>query len=181
MSKIKINLLPPEVLQSAKVKAQKQLIDQISIIFMVIVIMAVGGLFGLVIYQKNLLDGAQSELATLNKQVKSLESQEGLLLSLKHRIDTTRNLYKEESKQASALQLITTLSPQEIKVNSLSIDKSAIISYNFETYSLVDILKMFDSLTDPSKSEGRISKVSVENLNMNSANQFRGDLLIRTK
>lgn len=164
MGKISINLLPPELKLEEKKKSKKAWVVRLTIlaVFFVIIVTAVA--FGFGIFKKTEHRQFSANLENARKKVASLNENEGYLTLIRDHLSTIDKLRSSQSQVTSSFQLIFNLVPSGVSVQSVSIDGGKLISLSGESNS-VDSLSLFlDNLTISEKNEGKIAKVTVNNL-----------------
>lgn len=177
MSKISINLLPPEILDEDKIKGKQPLFTKISISLLILIVALTVAVFMYGISQSLALKNLENQVDQASLKVTTLKEQEGLLTLLKARIDKIKSLAGQESPPAQAFNMISGVMPAEMKLLSFSMDKNSRIILSGETSTTVSIKSFFDSLMDTGKSGG-VSSVKVESLSRSMDGKIRFDLTI---
>jgi hypothetical protein len=166
MSKLSINLLPPELEANKKKAKRRALINRLSVSLLafMVALSAVGLVLDIIqsLNVKNLDRKVDSVKAEVTKQKK----QEELVLVLKDRISGINNLLNNDTPHAKAFNLITKLVPDSVKINNFSIDKKGVVLLGGETTSPTYLSAFFNNLTDPTINENKISQVTVESLSV---------------
>lgn len=181
MQKISINLLPVEfsVIQEREKRFYK--VQAISIAVLLLLIFLASTTVALGYLQSKQVKQAQSDLSSAENLVSGLKDKESSLMALKNRINNIQQIQKDPSKQRTMYNLIDSLIPSNITVNSISIDKGGdvLISAVFRNISLFD--DFVENLVSKEKNEGRITTVGIENLSRARDGQFRASFKVDTK
>lgn len=165
MDKIKINLIPEEIKEKAKKEAKQALINRISIAFLGLLIIATSGILATVIYQGATLSSLNVEIEQEKSRVSSYKDVEAVVNLLKNRIDTINQFTNKRYKQRDVFDLITSLFPVGVSLESIQIDKTSKVVISGETENTGALKILFDNLVDPKSNEGKIALVTVNSLN----------------
>jgi len=176
--KLSINLLPPEVAKKEFYKSRLQLINQLSVVGLILMIVLTGSILLLRLLQGQELNTASQQLTEATDQVQSLKSREGLLLNFKTRLDKLIGYSQNPSKAITAFDLVDSLKPANIRTVYLGIDRLADVTFSGESSGSADLGVFFSNLTDDQKTNGQILKVRSDNLSRVGANRYKFDLII---
>lgn len=179
MSKIQINLLPIELRSVNTQNQKKALFLNLSILWLVIVIVLSVGVLSFRFIQNTRIQNSDEKISEAKEKVNQYKTQEQLVLVLKQRLQGINTVVSQDAGQAQAFNLITLLTPAQIRITSFSIDKSGNVVLQGEASSLVVLKDLFDNLTDPRKNEGKIVSSKVEALNKGTNDRIRFDLTIQ--
>lgn len=179
--KLNINLLPPEVAQKESYKARLRLINQISIIGLVLMITVASSILLLRLLQSQELNQASQQLTEATDHVQSLKSREGLLLNFKNRLDKLVGYTKQPSKAVTAFDLVDSLRPANIRTVYFGVDRQSDVTFSGESTGSADLGVFFANLTDDKKTDGQISTVRSDNLSRSGDNRYKFDLAIDFK
>ncbi len=180
MSKLKINLLPTEVVILEKDIERKVLSTRISTgmmtVFTVITLIVVG----IYLTQKINISAQKENLKAVENQVTSFKEQEGVVSFVKQRLISINKIIDQNSNQERAFSTVTALIPPTIKVQSFAIDQKGSVQLGGESNGIVDLDTFFENLSDPTKNNSKITSTSVESLSQGAAGKIRFDLTINT-
>src|SRR5262245_41927195 len=117
MSKIKINLIPAEVVVQEKDLERRRLSIRISIA--IVVLFTTITLVSLAIYltQKININSSNKQLTDIENQVKSLKDQEGVVSFLKQRIDSIASINSKNSGQEQSYLNSINLVPTNVHLS----------------------------------------------------------------
>lgn len=169
MTKIQINLLPIELRKETIVHKRYGILNKISIAVVVLMVIITTGVLAYRFIQTQKSNEVNSQITDAKEKISSLKKQEELIFVLKSRLDKINYALSQESIHTQAFNLITALTPNEVRINSLSTDKTGKVLLAGQTDDLTSLKALFDNLTDPKKNEGKITTTFVESLNKNSS------------
>lgn len=178
MDKLKINLIPPEIKEKARKQAKRSVIIRISIGFLGLLILITSGILGVIIYQNLTLQALNTQLEQEKIKIASLKDKEAIVFFLKNRIDSINKYTANRYTQTDALELLESLTPEGIDLANLMLDKTNRVALQGETTSTLALDVFFNSLTDPKRNEGKITKVSVESLGKTQNKKIRFNLVV---
>lgn len=181
MKGLKINLLPNEILTQEVSQKQKSL--KIRVCIFLILVTVIGSLSLLSLrYLQNIEDNnIQTQVTNLNIEASNYKDREQSLVSLKKRLEALHQLAQIESKQSSALNLVTTIAPPSVQIVFLGVDKRGRVTLTGQSSSALDIQLFLDQLVDIRSNQGKIQKVSLESLNKLGQTDLKFDLAITLK
>jgi hypothetical protein len=178
MDKLRINLLPPEIKEQAKKAAKQNVINKISVGLLGLLIVITGGILGVVIYQGTLINNLNNNITNEKNRIQSLGEAEAIVKLLKNRIDTINQFDTNSYKQGQVYELITGLIPRGIQVNVVKITKNPTVVLQADTDNTISLQNLLNDLVDPVKNQSKITSVTVESLNKNSAGKISFELTI---
>lgn len=181
MTRISINLLPPEVLAKEQKEARFYKIQAIGIVIILIMIFLTSLTLALGILQSRNISVAQANIAGTEQKISSLKDTEASLFLLKNRLTTINEYLGVPSKQSSAYRLIDRLVPPQIAVNTISIGSTGEISLMALVPDGVSLDALMTNLTTKEQNEDKISQVSIENLSRGKDGFYRISLRIKTQ
>lgn len=181
MDRININLLPPELKEFKNRERRKSLIVRVSVGLLALMIVLTGSLLSAVVLQNVRISNANKRLEETKNEVNSYKEAEAIAVVLRTRIDGINTLMAKEFPQAEAFNLVNSLTPDQVRIFSFSINKTNKLALQGETNSTQSLSGFFNSLIDPKFNEGRISKVVVDSLNRDRSSRIRFDLSITLK
>lgn len=179
--KMTINLLPPEVMLQRKQGFKLTLANQISIAALVILIFFTSATLALRFFQNSELKAAKEELTSAEGKVNSLQSREVQIVLLKQRLASIENLTGSDLKRKAIFNLVIYLTPPNIQIIDVSVDKNGNMSLSLASSSLPSIETLFASLGDNEKNSGLISKVGLEGFSLSKDMAYRFNLSIKPK
>lgn len=178
MDKLKINLIPPEIKEQAKKEAKRSLMVKVSIGLLGLLIILTVSILAVIIFQNAVLQALNKDLEEQKTKIASLDEKEAVVFFLKNRIDGINQFSKNQDEKESIYELIRKLTPVEISLASLQIDKTNIVSFQGNTNSTAALDVLFNNLIDPKTSEGKIASVSVESLSKTQNSNITFNLAI---
>lgn len=178
MDKIKINLLPPEIKEKAKKVAKRSFVNKISIILLGVLILATSGILAVVIFQGATVNSLNSDIEREQARIQSKRDAEAVVRLFKNRTDTINLFATKRYKQREVYDLITNLFPSAIRMQSIQIGKTKKVSIMGQTDNTSALQDLFNRLTDPKINEGKITSVTVENLNKSQLGNINFELSI---
>ena len=143
MSKVSINLLPVELRDETKKLEKRKVLTKISILVLVVMVLVTSGILSYRFYQSFENSKIKSQIEQAQDEVSSLRRQEELLFVLKSRISKITSLASSETLQTLGFNLITTLTPPEVRLASFSVDRKAKISLSGETDTVFFLNQFF--------------------------------------
>lgn len=179
--KMTINLLPPEVMLQRKQGFKLTLANQISIAALVILIFFTSATLALRFFQNSELKAAKEELTSAEGKVNSLQSREVQIVLLKQRLASIENLTGSDLKRKAIFNLVIYLTPPNIQIIDVSVDKNGNMSLSLASSSLPSIETLFASLGDNEKNSDLISKVGLEGFSLSKDMAYRFNLSIKPK
>lgn len=165
MDKIKINLIPEEIKAKAKKEAKQALVNKISIALLGLLIITTSGILATVIFQGTTLNSLNERIEKEKFEVQRYKDVEAVVNLLKNRIDTINQFSNKRYKQRDVFDLLTSLFPKGVSLQSLQIDKTTKVVVSGQTDETSSLKNLFDNLVDPKINEGKISSVTVNSLN----------------
>lgn len=176
MDKLKINLVPLEIKEKAKKEAKQILINKISIALLGVLIMATSSILALVILQGATLNSLNTEIENEKSKVQGLKDTEAVINLLKNRLDTINKFTNKRYKQRDVFDLITSLFPEGVSIQTLQIERSPRVVVSGQTDDTQSLKTFFDNLVDPKINEGKITSVTINSLNRSQRGTINFDL-----
>lgn len=176
---ITINLLPIELKTNQKDIARKSLITKLSVLVLVlsiisaIAVLVAGFTFKVNVQNKN----KQNE--QLRNQIAGLGKEEGLVTTLKSRLDIINSISQKDSPQIQAFNLITILIPPGVDLDNFVVDKSGSIKISVKTDNVANLSTLFNNITNPKVHEGRIQSAKVSSLTLNSNQSITAEIELK--
>lgn len=181
MVKIAINLLPAEFTKERVKNVRFYKIQILGIGLILVVVFLSSFTVALRILQSQRVKQAEGQLNEAQQKVTSYKSKEATLMALKNRLKAIDQYYGVPSLQVSMFNLLNTLLPSSIKVNSLSVGKTGDISFSAVVQNSVLLDEMITDLTDKDKNQGKIESVFIDSLNRSRDGVYRVDFKIKPK
>lgn len=180
MSKITINLLPPEVTAQEKKKAKFYKVQTAGIAVTLTMVFLTSLIIALRILQSRNIAMAQADLNQAQERISGLKSAQASLFLLKDRLAVINQYWGVSSKQSAMYSLIDKLIPPSVVINTITIDKSgeAIFSALAPDSDTLDVLIM--NLTTKENNEGKISQVSIDSLNRGRDGLYRVSFKVKS-
>lgn len=179
--KISINLLPEKLRSTEKIKARLLLAKKTSIGFLVLMVVLTAVLFVYVFLESLKIKSENQTLEVAKSEIEKYKEQESLAAVLKERLNSINTISQTVSTQNTTFNLLTKITPPDIKVKSLSVDKTTHSIISIETQSTKSLDVLFNNLTDPKLNDGKISGTKLETLSRSQAGIYKGDLNINIK
>lgn len=181
VSKITVNLLPPEVIIQRKHNSKLALVNRVSMVALVVLVFFSSTTLALRISQSFELQKAQKGLALAEGRVSSLKSREEQAAILKQRLDAIQNLMGTDAKRKAIFNLIIFLLPPEIQVSDIIVDENGNMALSLSSPSLRAIEVLTESLSNKEKSSDMVAKVDLDGLSVGKDSAYRFSLKITPK
>lgn len=178
---ISINLLPPEIKTQERKKAKFYKIQFTGVVIILTMVFLASLTVALRILQSRRITQVEAKLNESQKRVSDLKSTQGSLFILKDRLTVINQYLGVSSKQTSVYKLIESLLPQSVVINAVSIDKASEVTLLAVVPDSTTLDIMVNNLIAEEANEGKISQVSVDNLNRGRDGLFRVSLKIKPK
>lgn len=179
--KIAINLLPPEVTTHEKKQAKFYKIQAIGVAIILVMTFLTSLTLALRILQGRSISLYKDRVAKAEQQVTDLKSTQASLLLLKSRLTVIGQYLGVPSKQTAMYQLIEKLIPSSVTINALAVESVGGVSLTVLIPDAQTLDNLVDNLTTKEANEGKISQISIENLNKGRDNLFRMNFNIQQK
>lgn len=179
MSKININLLPPELAMEHKRASKKLWVIRISSILIAVVALC-GSLalaFGFIKAgeEQSLTNALEESKAAVSE----LKDNEGYLNLVKQKSTKIDSLSSQDAKVISSMNLINSLVPPGVVLQTISLDKNGDLIFGGQTDTLDGLRGLLGSLTEEKKDY--VNKVQVSSLNKSASSFFKFDLAVDIK
>jgi len=178
MNKISINLLPREVLLERIQSTKLSLVNKLSIGVLVIVIFLTVGVLILRVNQNNKNKEVMEQKKVAENKVSSLSSRESAIYALKNRLDTISEKLGTDEKVKTMFNLIVYLTPPDVTLTDVAVDKNGSITAAFTSASLAGIDKLFSSLSSKDTNLDLISKLDLSGVSLGKDSTYRFSLRI---
>ncbi len=175
---LKINLLPAEFLAAQKEAQKFRKVQLLSISLLVLLVFLSSLAIGLRVFQTQRVSAAQSELDDNSSKVSAQKQKEAQLSILKGRLSSLRKLIANPSKQLETFNIVNTLLPAQVVVNSISVDSSGNITLSLITADISVLQNFIDKLISKEVNEGKISKIEISSLVRSREAVYKVDLKI---
>lgn len=179
--KITINLIPPEIQETELKKANFYKIQYVGIATVLMMVFLASLTGALRILQSRSVTAVQAKLTQTEQRVSDLKNTQASLLLLKNRLAVISKYWGVPSEQSSAYQLINTLIPPSVVINSIIVDRSGGVALLALAPDSVVLDNLVSSLTAKENNEGKISKVSIESLNRGRDGFYRISFKIKPR
>ncbi|EKD85366.1 MAG: hypothetical protein ACD_38C00036G0003 [uncultured bacterium] len=181
MSKISINLLPPEILAQEVKKARFYKIQAAGVGVVLVLVFLTSLTLALRILQSRNISEVQVKLAKAEQRISDLKSTETSLMLLKNRLMVVNQYFGVSSQQTEMYKLIEKLTPLSVAVNSITVGKGGDVTLQAFVSDPVSLDEFVNNLTSVEWNENKISQVSVDNLNRGRDGVFRISLKITSQ
>lgn len=179
MEKISINLLPPEFTAEQVKKAKFYKIQGIGVVAILVMVFLSSLTVALRILQSQNISEAQTILNEKEQQVLGLKGRQASLILLKNRLTAVSKYLGVSSKQASVYKFINDLLPPTFGINSLTVDKSGEILILAVVSDVITLDNFISTLISDESGQGKVSQLSIENLNRGRDGIYRVGLKIK--
>jgi Tfp pilus assembly protein PilN len=133
------------------------------------------------ITQNALYQRENRALDNLKTQVGTYKEQEAIAFLLKSRMAGITQLTAKQYPQTAAFNLLTALTPDEVKIFAFKVDRTDKVNIQGETASTAALDTYFNNLVDPKATEGKIPKVTLSSLSKGNTGLLRFDLNVLTQ
>lgn len=179
--KVSVNLLPPEILLQRKHDSKLIVANKLSILVLIILIFFTSATIALRLAQNNQLQSSREALASAQNVVTGLGSKEESLLVLKQRLGQIDTLLGEDTKRKSMFNMLVSLTPSDVGISEVSVDKNGAILASFNSFSLPSVETFLEDMTDSQNSSDLIKKIDLEGFSLSKGNVYRFSLRIMPK
>lgn len=181
MANISINLLPIEFKQEEFKRTKFYKVQTIGVAIILVMTFLASLTVALRIIQSQKISQTKSRLSQAEEKVSNLKTVQASLVLLKDRLTAIDQYLGFPSQQTQMHQLVSELLPANANVSSISVDSGgeAIILVTVSDSSSLEFL--INNLTSRDKNQGKISQVSLENINRGRDGVYRINLKIKPK
>lgn len=178
LNKISINLLPHEVLLERVQSHKTNFVNKISIgiLIIVIAVTAVVAIFRII--QNNEVARVNNQVAVAEKNLMAEKSKEEAVAALKSRLTSIQGLLGSDEKIKAMFNLILFLTPPEITMSDVTVDKNGTVTASFSSTSLASIDRFFADLGNKEKNSGLVSRVDLDGISLGKESAYRFALKI---
>jgi hypothetical protein len=175
MSKVSINLLPPELEKVKKARVNKSIISTVSVGFLVVCIILALGVLLFRLAQNQDFQKWTKEVSSQKDIIKSTTNiqKSDLSTAAKARVDSITKVTKTDLPAAYAYTLILKLIPEQMFLNTMTVDKKGKLVLDIETTNLSTLDQFLNNLNDPVVNNNKISNVTVESLSRGKTDEMR--------
>lgn len=177
-NKITINLLPHEVLLERVQGSKTKFINKISIVVLILFIAITGAVVMFRIAQNTEVAEVNKQVAEAEKNLTAEKSKEETVAALKNRLTSIQALLGSDEKIKSMFNLILFLTPPEVTMSDVAVDKNGVITASFSSQSLAAIENFFASLSNKEKNSNLVSKVDLDGISLGKELAYRFSLKI---
>lgn len=181
MAKISINLLPPEIRTEELKQAKFYKIQFVGVAIILTMTFLSSLTVALRILQSRNITEAQASLKFAEQQVTDLKTTQASLLLLKSRLTVIDQYFGQTTLSSSMYKLLDKLIPPSTTINAVSIDKSGQVVFLALVPDSIALDTLMNNLTKEESNEGKISQVTVENLNRGRDGLYRVSFKIKPK
>lgn len=172
MDKLSINLLPLELLAKQRQSGKVILINRISIGLLLALILLTSVLIALRLLQGNGLKDLNDNLALIEGRIQELKDKEIYVLALKYRLGSIEKL-SQDPKKVAVFNLIISLSPQDVTISQVNVDKTSTVSLTLSSFSLEAIDQLIKNLARKEMTSDLISRLDLESFARGKDGLFR--------
>lgn len=181
MAKIVIDLLPVEFKTQVIKTAKFYKIQAIGVAIILFMAFLASLTLALRVLQNQQILQTKTRLTQAEEKVSDLKSTQASVLLLKNRLTTLRVYLENPSKPTQMYQLITELVPASFSVNSISVGTDGELLISAVAPDSLSLDNFITDLLAADKTQGKISQVSLENINRGREGIFRVSLKIKSK
>ena len=181
MTKISINLLPPEIIAEESKNTNFYKIQFFGVAIILVLIFLTSLTLALQILQNRNIVTAQAKLAESEQKVTNLKDTQVSLFVLKNRLTVISQYLGVASKQVSIYRLINRLIPPSAAISAISVDKGGVVVLSALISDRESLDQMLNNLTDKERNENQFDRVSVDSLNRGKDGTYRISLKIKPK
>jgi hypothetical protein len=181
MANLKINLLPPELEEQKKKKSHQMLVATFSIGFLAVVVAFAAVVLAFRFSQGVILGKVKQDLDNAKTQVSSpdYKQKEGIVTSLKARLDSINSLLSQQTVVSYAYGLFNSLVPSDTKVTTILISSKGELKVSVESANIDNLTLFFNNLLDPTKNQQKITSVTIDNFGKSNSVNYKADLSIK--
>ncbi len=180
MTKLSINLLPPELEAAKKQKKRFSKSLKLSIIFLAVVIGVAAVVLSIRLSQNVILSNTTKDLekakATLNSP--EYNQKEGVAITLKNRLESIGTLLTQETYASYAFNLLTGLVPANVNLTGFSVDSKGVAKITAETNNISALDSFFNQILNPDKNQKKITAVNIDSLSRSKSDIYRTELSV---
>ena len=181
ITKISVNLLPQEILLQKGQRSKLLLINKISIFTLVVLVFFTSATLALRLIQGSALQKSQQSLVYAQDRVTSLKDKEQQIFLLKDRLDSIQSLSDLDVKRREIFNLVVFLTPPDIHILEISVDKDGNMNISLVSPSLSSIGTLVSNLGNQEKNSNLISRVELQGLSIGKDFVYRFSLRIVPK
>lgn len=181
MTRISINLLPPEIIAEESKNSTFYKIQFLGVFIILVLIFLTSLTLALQILQKRSLVTAQAKLLESEQKIEGLKNTQISLFILKNRMTVISQYLGVASKQSAIYKLINKLIPSSVAINAVSIDKSGTVILSAIISDRESLDQMLGSFTDKEMNDNQFAQVSVDSLNRGKDGVYRVGIKIKPK
>lgn len=181
MTKISINLLPPEIITEQSKNTNFYKIQFFGVLIILVLIFLTSLTLALQILQNRNIVAAQAMLSESEQKVTGLQKTQVSLFILKNRLAVISQYLGVASKQSSTYKLINKLIPTSVVVSSVSVDKGGAVVLLALIPDRESLEQMLNNLTDKERNEDQFNQVALEALNRSKDGVYRISMRIKPK
>ncbi|OGE19409.1 hypothetical protein A3J19_01760 [Candidatus Daviesbacteria bacterium RIFCSPLOWO2_02_FULL_41_8] len=179
--KISINLLPPELITKELKKANFYKIQLAGIVIILTMVFLASLSVALRILQSRSILSIQARVTEARQKVSDLKDTQAAIMILKSRLAVVDKYWGESTNQTLMYKLMGKIIPEDITVNTITIDQKGDVSLTALVSDTLSLDNFIEKLTDKDSNEGRVSQVSIENLNRSRDGLYRVGIIIKSK
>lgn len=181
MQRISINLLPLDFTKARFEQEKFSHIQTFGIILITLFIFVAIASFAFRFIQSQNIDKLQKQLNGYEERLLTLQKREASVVILKNRLTTISQLTSTQSVNKSMYELMNSLTPVSIIINSLIIDTNGNMLLSGNTSDVFSLDSYLLSLVNKEKNKDRISGATLENLSRGKDGIYRFSLKINAQ
>lgn len=181
MNNIAINLLPQEILFQRRQGSKLTLINKFSIGALLVMVFFASATLVLRLTQSGNLKKAEANLTYAENRIQNLKYKEGQFWLLKDRIRLIQAILDSDAKRKAMFNLIIFLTPPDVQISDIAVDKNGGLSVMMSTQSLYSIDALIASLADQDRSGDLVGKADMDGLTLGKNSTYRFSLKISPK
>lgn len=179
MSKITINLLPPEAITEELKKAKFYKVQAVGIATILTLAFLTSLTVALRVLQSRNITEVQAQVSQTQQRVSELKGTQASLVLLQNRLAVIGEVYGTSSKQTAIYKLIDKLLPSSAVINSITIDKTGEVVFSALVPNVVSLDQLISNLSNKDSNDSKINQVAIESLNRSKDGVYRVSIKIK--
>ena len=180
MPGISVNLLPKDVILQRRQNSKLSIVNRLSVGLLITLVFFTSATLAVRIMQRTQLQNVQQGLVYAQEKVQNLSGKEEQVIILKNRLDAIGSLMGGDSKRKEVFNTVIHLTPLDLQVIEVLVDKNGIMTISFSGSSLPSIKELLANLSN--KENGLDpAKINLEGLSLGKDSVYRFTLKIIPK
>ncbi|MDO8429127.1 MAG: hypothetical protein Q7S88_00675 [Candidatus Daviesbacteria bacterium] len=179
MNRIKVNLLPAEILIERKKSLKLTLLNKLSISMLVILLFLASASLALRFTQSEKFKNINENLVFAEGKVTSLKGKEAKVVALKQRLRSIDTLLSADSKIREIFDLAVS-SSSGVDILDVSISKNGNMTISFSSDNLEGIEGLIINMINKGREKNLISEIFLEGLTLGKDGFYKFELRVTT-